>query len=235
MPLVCFPYAGAGAAVFREWREHLPTSISPLAIEYPGRGSRLAERPLRSVAELSASAAEALLPILRRPYAVFGHSLGARVAYEFTRLLSALGHPPVHLFVSGCRALHLPPTEPSSYALPLPELCDRLRRWGGAPEEVLTQPELLALLEPALRADLEAAERHQSTGIADADVPITAFAGTNDSLAPRELVADWSKYTSRYFALRLVPGGHFFLQSSQPLLIATLVRELDLATFHAGR
>ncbi len=227
--LLCFPYAGVSAAIYRKWAEQLPASLELMPVELPGHGGRLREAPLHSVAEMGASAADALAHLCQGRYSVFGHSLGAMVAFEMVRILVGRGQPPVHLFVSGCRAPHVLPIHRGSHLLPPHALRQRLRSWGGAPEEVLMQSELMTQLEPALRADLEAVENYLCVSSPDVGVPITAFAGMSDPLAPPESVAEWSQYTSDYFAMRLVPGNHFFLHQFQPLLLGLIAREFEFA------
>ena len=230
--LVCFPYAGGAATEFRQWIEELPATLEPLPVEYPGRGSRFKEAPLRSVIDLAHAAAQALEPFCVGPYVLFGHSLGALVAFEVSRLLRKRGQAPLHLFVSGSRAPHSAALEPPTYSIPPAAFYDRLRGWGGIPAEFLGQPQLLAMVEPILRADLEAAETYRCSPPQDLRIPITAFAGMSDPLAPPTLAAEWSAYTSGYFALRLIPGDHFFLSSRRSLLLGMIVRELELAADH---
>jgi surfactin synthase thioesterase subunit len=223
--LVCLPYAGGSAAVFREWSAELPPSIEPLAVEFPGRGARIGERPFRRVRDLAAAAAEALFSQWRRPYAMFGHSLGALVAFEMLRILERAGTPPTHLFVSACRAPHLSPTADPIHRLERSALRERLRAWGGIPEPAL-DPDVFAIFEPGLRADLEAAETYQCTSVEDRQVPIAGFAGLDDPLAPLHAVAQWSQHTAAEFTMRALPGNHFFLRESRTLLLDTIVSAL---------
>ncbi len=229
LSLVCFAYAGGGAVIYRDWFGELPRSIQAVPVEFAGRGTRFRETPLRSVAELAQAAADALQAYWARPYVLFGHSLGALVAYELARLQGATGRPPIHLFVSGHRAPHVPATEPPAHLLPSAQFRERLRSWGGVPAEVMAEPGLMTLLEPVLRADLEAAETYRCSAPREVRCPVTAFAGLEDPLAPPDLMAPWSGYTSDYFALRAIPGDHFFLRRNRPMLLASIVRELELA------
>jgi len=219
LPLFCLPYAGGGAAAFRQWREALSPAIDPLAVEFPGRGSRLRDAPFRRVDDIATAAVQALEAEWQRPYALFGHSLGAFVAFEMTRLLQRDGTPPVHLFVSGSRAPHLPPPADPAYRLDGAALRERLTEWGGLADSVLDEPELFAILEPGLRADLEAAETYQCSSVDDLRVPITAFGGIDDHLALPDAVAQWSGHTSAHFAVRVLAGGHFFVRDSRPQLL----------------
>jgi surfactin synthase thioesterase subunit len=228
-PLLCLPHAGGGAATFRDWNQDLPSSIECLAVEYPGRGARMHDEPFRRVRDLAESAAQALARWCEGRYFMFGHSVGALVAFEMARLLSRRGHPPAHLFVSGCRAPHIAPTTGAAHTLEPAALRARLASWGGAPGAIVDDPELFALFERGIRADLEAAETYLHAGPEDLGVPISAFTALEDPLAPEPAVAAWSGYTSTYFALRRMPGNHFFLKDARSLLLQTLAGELDLA------
>jgi medium-chain acyl-[acyl-carrier-protein] hydrolase len=226
LPLFCLPYAGGGAAAFRHWREALSPSIDPLAVEFPGRGSRLRDVPFRRVDDLATATARALTAEWQRPYALFGHSLGAFVAFEMTRLLQTRGTPPVHLFVSGSRAPHLPAPADPAYRLEGEALRERLGAWGGLDESLLAEPDVFAMLEPGLRADLEAAETYRCSSVEDLRVPITAFGGLDDPLALPDAVGQWSIHTSARFRVRALPGGHFFVRDSRPKLLEMIRQEL---------
>src|ERR1051326_2592675 len=127
MSLFCFPYAGVGAAIFRDWRDQLPTSLEVLPVELPGNGSRCSEPLLRHVTELAAAAAEALEPFCRGSYCFFGHSLGALLAFETARILISRGCRPRHLFFSASRAPQVSPLQPEVHLLPSEMLHERLR------------------------------------------------------------------------------------------------------------
>jgi medium-chain acyl-[acyl-carrier-protein] hydrolase len=161
-----------------------------------------------------------------RPFAFFGHSMGALVSFELARLLrrehATLPHA---LFVSGRRPPQLP-MEPPTYDLPEDEFVEELRRMGGTPEEVLRHPELLNLLLPTLRSDFELSQTYSYTEAPPFTFPITAFGGLNDQFVPREDLDQWREQTSGSFQLRMFPGDHFFLHSSQALLLQMLSRDL---------
>jgi medium-chain acyl-[acyl-carrier-protein] hydrolase len=218
--------------MFREWSQELPASIDCLAVEFPGRGGRLAEPPCRRVEDLATATTDALAPWFEEPYLMFGHSLGALVAFEMVRRLVAQGRPPLHLFVSGSRAPHVARTADPAHGLERHAFKARLATWGGAPAVVMDDDDMFALFERSIRADLEAAETYQHSGPHDLGVPITAFSGIDDPLVPHEMMLPWSAYTSGYFSLRRIPGNHFFLKDARPLLLQLLASELDLAAFH---
>ncbi|MFD7624329.1 thioesterase II family protein, partial [Streptomyces sp. NPDC059802] len=151
--LVCFPHAGGGAGLFREWPENLPGEIEVLAARLPARQDRFREPPVERMDELADRITEALRPYLDLPYAFFGHSLGSDIAYEVARRLERLyGHGPERLFVSGSAAPHVgDPVDIGAYDDPA--LIAEIQRLGAPGTELLNDPELAALLLPSLRAD----------------------------------------------------------------------------------
>jgi medium-chain acyl-[acyl-carrier-protein] hydrolase len=238
MRLFCFPYAGGGAGVFREWPKQLPATVEVCAVKLPGRGTRLHEPAYTSLPPLVEAIAEGLAPHLRdKPFAFFGHSMGALVGFELARLLRGRGEPsPAHLFVSGSRAPHLPTPRPHIYALPEAELIEELRRLGGTPREVLEHPELMQLMLPIIRADFSVCQTYAHREGPPLDCPVTAFGGLQDEDIEREHVAAWRRQTTSTFSARMLPGDHFFLHTAQPQLLTAVAGELyRLAVAAAAR
>ena len=142
--LFCFPYAGGSAVVFRSWPEALPSNVEVVAVQPPGRGARIMEAPFTSLTPLVEAVAEAMRPQLDKPFAFFGHSLGALISFELTRRLRSLGAPqPARLFVSGTGAPQLGQANRPIHALPDSELMEALRNLNGTPAEVLDNAELM--------------------------------------------------------------------------------------------
>lgn len=225
--LFCFPYAGGGATGFRAWEAGLPNVELCLA-KLPGRESRLTEPPYTSMSALVEALAQALPAHTEKPYAFFGHSMGAIIAFELARACRRRGLPlPRALFVSGRRAPQLPERDPITYNLPEPELIAELRRLGGTPQEVLEHPELMRLMLPLLRADFEVIETYRYEPEPPLDCSLTAFGGLEDAeVTPPELDA-WGAQTTRAFTRRLLPGDHFFLHTARPTLLAALAQDLN--------
>ncbi len=219
--LFCFPHAGGGAALFHPWPRVAPPWLDVCAVELPGRGRRLDEPPLRTIPALAAAAGEALVRALEPPFALFGHSMGALLAFELARWLRARGlPPPCHLFVAGHRAPQLPPRGRAIGRLPEPEFVEELRALGGTPPEVLDHPELFALVSPALRADIVACEDYRYADGPPLQAPLSAFGGAGDAdVEPAELEA-WRAQAGSTFSSQTFPGGHFFLDPFEPVLRA---------------
>jgi medium-chain acyl-[acyl-carrier-protein] hydrolase len=229
--LFCFPYAGGAASVYRTWSEELPEAIEVCAVQLPGREERISEAPFVDLAPLIAALLPALLPTLTLPFAFFGHSLGALIAFELASALRRAGHPlPFHLFVAAHPAPHRPHDDTPIHDLPEPEFVAELRRLNGTPDALLQQPELLALLLPALRADFAIYERYQYTPEAPLPCLISAFGGLRDLEVSRDDLAAWRDQTSGPFTLRMFPGDHFFPYSDRALLLRTIARELALSS-----
>ncbi len=229
--LFCFSYAGGGAAVYRPWALALPHSVDVAAVLLPGRESRLREPPPLSMGALLQGLVPALLPHLDRPFAFFGHSMGALVAYETTRALQRRGAPvPARLLLSGRRAPHLPENDPPMHQLDDEAFIAEIdRRYKGIPPEVLEHRDLLDLLLPGLRADMTVIETHRHEGSTVYNGPITAFGGTHDARAPREQLEAWQQHTPQPLTLRQFEGGHFYFNEPRvrDSLIAAVAGELQ--------
>ncbi|MBF9132815.1 thioesterase [Plantactinospora sp. S1510] len=208
--LVCLPHAGAGASVYRAWSQGLASTVVPVLAQPPGREGRSWDEPYRDAEALTADLVEALAPVFDEPFAVFGHSMGALLAFELVREIRRRGWPaPEHLFVAGRHAPHLAATSAPLYDVSDEELVAEMRGLGGTPEAVLNDPDLLATILPLLRADLSVNETYRYAPEPPLDVPVTAFAATADRRAGREGVAAWRAQTSCAFTLHVLPGDHF--------------------------
>ena len=225
--LFCFPYAGGSAMVFRQWSQLLPPAVEVLPAHLPGRQNRMSERARPRLSSLVEEIADAVRPLLDIPYAFFGHSMGAAVAFELARALREAGAgEPAHLFVSGRRAPHLPSTQAPTYDLPDAELLEEVRRLEGTPPEVFEHPELMQLMLPLLRADFEAIETYSYTPGPPLTCPVTAFGGLRDTELSREQLEAWREHTTGRFSLRMLEGGHFFIHDARRPLLDIIAYEL---------
>jgi medium-chain acyl-[acyl-carrier-protein] hydrolase len=174
------------------------------------------------------AAGAALAPYLDMPFAFFGHSMGASISFELARLLRREGRRmPVHLYISGRRAPHIIDRDPPLYHLPDAELLDELRQLNGTPKEVLEHPELMAMMLPLLRADFSVAETYVCQPEAPLDIPMTVFGGLADKDVTREDLEAWQEHSTVSTKLRMLAGDHFFLNTSQPVLLRLLSSELN--------
>lgn len=228
--LFCFPYAGGNALIYRNWSKYLPDVIEVCAAHLPGRGNRFKEAPFTSLTTMVEAIGEAITPYLDKPFAIFGHSMGALISFELTRLLRAKHNlQPVHLFVSGRRAAQLPKTEPITHNLPDAELMQEVRRLNGTQEELFEHPELLQIMLPLLRADFSVVETYGYKPDEPLPCPLTVFGGLNDPEVKREQLEAWRQQTAADCRVRMMPGDHFFLLRTEPLLLRLILQDLQQA------
>ena len=225
--LLCLPYAGGTAGVYRPWADILPPEYEVHAVQMPGREWRIKEPPMRRVQPVVEALLEVVAPLQDRPLALFGHSLGALIAFELARAMRRNGlDEPGHMFVSGHRGPQVEPIEPSVHDAPDEIFMNSLRALQGTPEELLANDELMALLLPALRADFEIADTYEYTPEPPLTCPISAFGGVGDTVTPRERLEPWVELTEGPFKLRMFPGGHFFVNDSRDLVLRALLGDL---------
>jgi surfactin synthase thioesterase subunit len=226
--LFCLPYAGGAAYIFREWQGSLPQDVEVRPIQVPGRGRRMGETPFRRLNELVEELAFALGP-LDKPFALFGHSMGALIQFELARYLERRGGPrPLQLFLAGRRAPHMPSTEPSTYELPDAEFLAEIERLNGTPREILTNPEALALHMPILRADFELVQTYSYLPGTPLRCAMTVYGGEDDTDVTNDCLAGWRQHTTGPFNLRMIPGDHFFVTKSRDLVLNALCGDLRL-------
>jgi surfactin synthase thioesterase subunit len=218
--LICLPYAGGSAATYVPWAKSLPAQVELIALQPPGRGSRMNEAPHARMESLVAQLMDVFPRITERPYVLFGHSLGARVAFEVTLQCQHKGIPlPARLIASGSRAPHLPKRQPPLHDLPDAQFVEALRDLDGTPEEILNNHDLIQWLLPLLRADFRIADQHRAPRTA-LNCPLTVFAGTEDeTVSPAEAEA-WKELTTGELDIRWVTGGHFFVERNREWVLA---------------
>ncbi|MFE7323777.1 thioesterase II family protein [Streptomyces sp. NPDC057565] len=228
--LLCFAHAGGGPLFYRPWRDPLLPEIGVLAAVLPGRETRVRERPCERLDELLPPLFDALRPYADRPFALFGHSLGAIVAYEMARLFSESGTgPPLRLFVSGRRAPHLPARHAPRHTLTDVDFLGLLTQLGGTPPEILRQPGMAELFLPSLRADFRMNETYDpAPERPPLFCPVTALTGDADPEVTRDDIAAWSAVTCRDFRMRTFDGDHFYLKSAPPPVVSAIRTDLGL-------
>ncbi|GAA6624144.1 thioesterase II family protein [Scytonema sp. NUACC26] len=225
--LLCFPYAGGSSLIFRKWSDSLPSTVEVCPVELPGRGSQIKLPLFTRLVPLVEALAQALKPHLDKPFAFFGHSMGALVSFELARLLrKEYGFEPVHLFVSGRRAPQLSDPKPPIHTLGDSEFKEELRQLNGTPKAVLENAELMEILVPIVRADFATLETYVYTQEPPLDSPIAVFGGLEDLEANYEELEAWREQTSSSFSLQMFPGDHFFINSAQSLLLDSLAKRI---------
>lgn len=221
--LVCFPYSGGSADSFRGWAELTPPGIQLTAVQYPGRADRFAEPAAVGIRGTAALVAAELLGLPASPLILFGHSLGALVAYETAVTLRDAGRPPTRLCVSGSPA----PEDAGGgtvHRLPDAGLWAAVRAFGTIDAQLADNEEFRDLVLPALRADVTANETYAPrAGTAPLPCPVRCYYSPEDPLANGERIRSWSAYTAGEFTVRARPGGHFHLRVDPRGLVEDVV------------
>jgi medium-chain acyl-[acyl-carrier-protein] hydrolase len=225
--LFCLPYAGGGASIYRDWVSEFPEQIEVWTVHLPGRESRLADPAISDLEQLAAAASIGLQPFLSRPYAFFGHSMGALIAFELTRRLRQQGRsPPACLAVSAAPGPHVAKVDNPIHALPLPAFLQELKNLNGTPTEVFANSELLELMLPMLRADFCAVENYRYQPDDVLGCPILTFGGASDAQVSRDELEAWREQTTGSFSLKVFPGDHFYFRANRTDLLTHLARDL---------
>jgi len=224
--LVCLPHAGGSASFFFPVSKALAPAVEVLAVQYPGRQDRRHEPPIDRIDRLAEAILEALRHEDDRPLALFGHSMGAIIGYELALRMADAGLPaPVHLFASGRRA----PScyrDDSVHGVSDDRLVSELRTLGGSDAAMLADPEVLAMILPAIRSDYRAVETYRHDPGRKLDCPVTVFTGDRDPRVSVEEARAWEEHTTGPTELRVLPGGHFFLVDQAASMIATMTEKL---------
>jgi surfactin synthase thioesterase subunit len=226
--LFCFTFAASSAQIFHGWNDHAPDWIEVSGCELPGHGGRLSETPLDSQDLAAREIADILEPVLDRPYALFGHCLGATLAYEATRLLHQRGKTqPLRLFTSGARGPHLGIPIADVESMEDDEFIEHMHRAYSAPIAFLRHPEMRPLFLPMVRADARMTQNYRYSPGPPAAYPITAVAGETDPDVQLEHLEGWARHTTAGVTTHVYPGSHFFFLDSVPALLADVARQLE--------
>ncbi|MFE0019377.1 thioesterase II family protein [Amycolatopsis sp. NPDC059021] len=233
--VICLPFAGAGASFFRAWQPLAPDSLRVVAVQLAGREERFVDEPHADVA----SAVDDVLPAVLEQIdgagriALFGHSLGAVLAFELARRLDRLGGLPLaRLFVSGSPG---PWSGRVSRATGLSDdaFLAQLHRFSGYSHPALDHPEMRAMLLPMLRADVEMHENYRPGTDRPLPIPVTALRGQDDELVSAGQAGQWADASTAGFRSVELPGGHMYLADQAGEVLRLLAG--DLAAVGEGR
>lgn len=230
LQLFCLPYSGASAMVYSRWRRQLPEWLSVQPVELPGRGMRLGEALQTDMQALARQLAGEWLPRIDGPYALFGHSLGAVLAFELAHALGEAAAPrPLALIASGSAAPSRREDYERDYAQPKTDaqLRDDLRTLQGTPQEVLDNQELMDLTLPILRADFLMCGRYRKVQRPALGCSMHVLGGARDKVSQEQLLA-WELESTANFSLDMFPGGHFFIHEHEARVLRALKAHLEV-------
>jgi medium-chain acyl-[acyl-carrier-protein] hydrolase len=226
--LFCFPYAGGRASIFRSWLDALPPEVELCCIQLPGREERMGEQAYTRLTPLVETCAEAIYPYLDRPFAFYGHSMGALVSFEVARQLRRVyDKHPVCLYLAAFRAPHLPNPNIKIYHLPS-EVFKVVLRADGIPEAILQNEELMQVMLPMIRADYEVCDTYEYREEPPLACPFYLFGGQEDIRISKADLEVWPVHSRTPSRLRMLPGSHLFLHTAQDLLLTEITWDLDM-------
>jgi len=219
--LFSLPFAGGGASVYRGWGAELSPSVEVCPVQLPGREDRYRETAFASLVGLSRALSREIAPYLDRPFAIFGHSMGALLGFELARSLRHAGAPaPLALLIAAYPAPHVSLSRAPIYQLPDREFIEEMRRLQGTPTAVLENRELMDFVLPILRADFEACDTYLCAPEPPLDCPFFVFGGTEDHEVGEPELERWREQTTAAFRLQMYPGTHFFVHTQRDRVLA---------------
>jgi medium-chain acyl-[acyl-carrier-protein] hydrolase len=202
--------------MFFPWAQGLPKDVEVCAIQLPGHAGRLEQPPFSELLPLTRAIANAMTPLLDRPFSCLGHSLGALLAFEVIRILRDRKEPqPTYLFASGCSSPHVRKVEKPTHDLPDGQFVQRLRELNGTPAELFDNTELIDLLLPAIRADFRISETYAYVQAAPISCSIIVFGGKDEKELTVDKLRRWSEHSTGETHIALFPGDHFFIHAAQ--------------------
>ncbi|MFC5181377.1 thioesterase II family protein [Actinomadura harenae] len=228
--MFCFPHAGGSAVFFRSWAEAVGPAVEVHAVQYPGRADRMREALVPDARALARLIAGAIAQHADRPAVLFGHSMGSVVAYETARIMRERDLPVAHLFASGARAPHDWGERRLISRMDDDGVVAELDALGGTDTAALKDPELRELVLPYVRNDFGIVESYAPEDGPRLDVPVTALVGDGDRDVSVEQAGRWRDATSADFALKVLPGGHFYLQDQRDAVIREVLGRLQVPT-----
>ncbi|OEH94428.1 thioesterase II family protein [Bacillus solimangrovi] len=225
--LFCLPYAGGGATIYHQWMSSISNKIEVCPIQLPGRENRIGEASYDNILFLVKEIAKEIEPYIDRPYALFGHSMGALICFELARELRRRKiNNAERLFLSGRNAVHIPRLKPPIHKLDQETFINRLRELNGTPELLLQNKELMEFVIPIIRNDFKMVETYSYEQEKILNIPITVIGGTNDPYTSIEYLEEWREHTSNNCEVHQVEGEHFFLNNRTAEVLEIISNDL---------
>ncbi|HEY8898253.1 MAG TPA: alpha/beta fold hydrolase [Niastella sp.] len=220
--LICLPFAGGTKYSMKFPAQYLSPDITLHAFDYPGHGGRLKEKMLEDLTQMAEDIFEQCKHLLHHSCAIYGHSMGALVAYLLTRKIVESGaRPPIHLFVSGSDGPSIPYQGALRSGLPKPDFIKELKRLGGMPQEILNDDRIMDFFEPIIRTDFRAVENYQYLAGSGLQVPITVMLGAQEKIT-MEAAYTWQQESVFPVQVKVFEGDHFFIYKQQQSIAAII-------------
>lgn len=214
--LFCFPHGGGGPQAYLDWAKKLSKEIEVMAICLPGRSMRFKEDLFTNMDDIISNISKDFVSYTDKPFAFFGHSIGAVLSFEVAKKLEKNGLPgPIHLIASALPSPEFISLKSTMYLFSDDKLISMVKEWGLLPDKIMENPELIKMILPPLRADFQALETYKFTDKTKITSSITAFGGKDDKQVPENQLKTWEQYTSHSFSLKMFDGGHFYTESHQ--------------------
>ncbi len=236
--IICFPYAGGNASTYLHWEKWLPENVELIAVQPPGRAARMFEPCYTDMGSLVNELLTIVSDLFDRPYILFGHSLGSRIAFELMIQCKIAGFRlPQHLIASGSRGPHIPSKKEPIHHLAYDDFVARLTELNGTPTEILENKELMELYLPLLRADFKLAETYSCTSNHRFDCSISVLGGDNDTDVTNDDLQSWGDFFSNPANVHLIAGGHFFIETNKSQIEkkVTMIIQNELLNLEGGK
>lgn len=226
--LFCLPFAGGSRYSYHSYKELSPPFLNFIPLELPGRGTRIRQALLTDINLMVDDLFSQMQPLLDKPYAIYGHSMGTFLGYLIAKRIvdTNLYNKPLHLFFTGCRAPSVASRDTKRHLMPKAQFIEKLKEYGGSPDEILNDKDLTDFFEPIIRADFRGIENYIYQETEPFDIPITVMIGLDEPVT-REDAEAWQKETSVPIEVHQFPGKHFFIFENQENIVKIMARSLQ--------
>lgn len=225
--LFSFPFSGGNFLSYKKLEQLLPEFISLNTIDLPGHGLRFSEPLLNDIDEMANDMLVQIKTELDLPYAFFGHSLGALLAFVLTKKLQDLKMPlPSHLYVSGHAGPSIQSITENIHLLPTKNFFEKLQLLGGLPDEFLENDELISLYDPIFRADFEACTCFRYKKAEPFNLPISVFYGHNEDISQAE-IETWKIESTKHVNILKCYGNHFFIYNNFHVIAKEIIKTIQ--------